>query len=70
MDAYNGTSFEGASPQGRFFMTYVVIAVIDALYAKYLKKVGVDDEYDEIDGYPDNFIASLVRLQTLGVVQD
>lgn len=51
-------------------MTYVVIAVIDALYAKYLKKVGVDDEYDEIDGYPDNFIASLVRLQTLGVVQD
>lgn len=70
MDAYNGTSFEGASPQGRFFMTYVVIAVIDTLYAKYLKKVGVDDEYDEIDGYPDNFIASLVRLQTLGVVQD
>lgn len=71
VDAYNGTGFDDATLQGRFFMTYVVIAVIDALYEKYLKNADYDDVDGEwLDRLPDNFIAPLVRLQTLGVVRD
>ena len=70
-DAYNGTGGDGAALQGRFFMTYVVIAVIDALYEKYLKNAGnANDDGQWLDHLPDDFVATLLRLQTLGVVRD
>ena len=71
VDAYNGTGFDDATLQGRFFMTYVVIAVIDALYKKYLKNADYDDVDGEwLDRLPDDFVATLLRLQTLGVARD
>lgn len=71
MDAYNGTGIDGAAPQARFFMTYVVIAVIDALHEKYLKNASnANNDGKWLDHLPDDFVATLLRLQTLGVARD